>query len=334
MSSQITKPEPLLCEDTFRFTMTPIDTKYEILWKLYRKQQENYWTAQEINFSKDYDDFKQLTKDEQHFIEMVLAFFAASDGIVNFNLSQRFLKEIMIVEARTAYTFQMMMENVHSENYSDMLTNIVKDPQKRQYCFDAIKTVPAIKAMADWALKWISSDKSIGHRIIAFAIVEGIFFSGAFAAIFWLKKNRSKGTLFMEGLNKSNRFISRDETIHTMFACALYTFVENRVPENEVVDMFEEAIQISRKFNEDAIKIKLIGMDTNLMNQYIQVVADRLLVFMGYSKIYNTTNPFDFMDSIGLLSKDNFFETRPDAYQKSHNESNTATWDFQILENF
>ena len=326
--------EPLLNEDAFRFTMKPIDPKYEILWKLYKKQQENYWTAEEIDFSKDYHDFKKLTKDEQKFIEMVLAFFAASDGIVNFNLSQRFLQEIMIVEARTAYNFQMMMENIHSEVYSDMLLNIVKHPERRKHLFDAIKTVPAIKAMADWAIKWIDSQESFGHRLIAFAIVEGIFFSGAFAAIFWLKKTRGKGTLFMEGLIKSNRFISRDEGLHVQFAIALYTFVVNRVPEADVMAMVGEAVEISRQFNECAIEIKLIGMDMDLMTDYIKVVADRLLVMLGYQKLYRASNPFDFMDSIGLLSKDNFFETRPDAYQKTHNEYNTASWEFEILEDF
>jgi ribonucleotide reductase beta subunit family protein with ferritin-like domain len=275
-----------------------------------------------------------LTKDEQYFIEMILAFFAASDGIVNFNLSQRFLQEIMVVESRTAYCFQMMMENIHSEVYSDMLLNIVKNPERRKYLFDAIKTVPAIKSMADWALKWISSKESIGHRIIAFAIVEGIFFSGAFAAIFWLKKTRGKGTLFMEGLIKSNRFISRDEMIHTYFAIAQYTFVSNRVPENDVFEMVKEAVKISEEFNENAIKVKLIGIDMNSMTEYIKVVADRLLVMLGYNKLFKAINPFDFMESIGLLSKDNFFETRPDSYQKTHNENNTASWEFEIAESF
>lgn len=326
--------EPILDKKNFRFTIKPYDPKYEILWKLYKAQQESFWTAEEIDFSKDYDDLITLSPDEQHFVEMVLAFFASSDGIVNFNLRERFLQEIQIVEAQLAYGFQLSIEGVHGEIYSDMLINIVKDPVRREELFNSITTVPSIKKMSEWALKWIESKDSIGYRLIAFAIVEGVFFSGAFAAIFWLKKHRGNGKLFMEGLIKSNRFIARDEGLHTMTACALYSFVVNKIPKEDVNKIFEEAVEISNEFVNDAIKCKLLGMNPELMNNYIKCVADRLLVMLGYQKIYNMVNPFDFMDTIGLLSKDNFFETRGDAYQKSHNEGNKDKWNFELIEDF
>lgn len=326
--------EPLLNKENFRYTIKPYNPKYEILWKLYKKQQESYWTAEEIDFSKDYDDYLTLTKDEQHFVEMVLAFFASSDGIVNFNLRERFLQEIQIVEAQLAYGFQLMMEGIHGEIYADMLLNIVKNPIKRTNLFNAISTVPSVKKMSQWALKWVNSDASFAQRLIAFAIVEGVFFSGAFAAIFWFKKQRGSGKLFLEGLIKSNRFISRDEGSHVLFACALYSFVVNKVPKDIVYQMFNEAVEISEEFVNNAIKVKLLGMSSESMNEYIRYVSDRLLIMLSYEKIYNGTNPFDFMETIGLHSKDNFFETRPDAYQKSHNENNKGDWDFEILEDF
>ena len=326
--------EPILNNENFRFTIKPINSTYEIFWKLYKKQQECYWTAEEIDFSKDYDDFLSLTNDEQYFIKMVLAFFASSDGIVNFNLRECFLREIQPTEIQVAYGFQLMMENIHGEVYSDMLMNIVKDSTERKYLFDAISTIEPIKKMSDWALKWIKSNSSIGKKIMAFAIVEGVFFSGAFASIFWLKNQRGNGKLFMEGLIKSNRFIARDEGLHVSFACALYSFIKNRVSVDDTHNIFKEANIISKEFVEDAIKCKLIGIDMNLMYQYINYISDRLLVSLGYEKIYNVQNPFEFMVSIGLLSKDNFFENRPDAYQKSHNEENKENWNFKILEDF
>lgn len=328
--------EPVLDEANFRFTIKPINPKYEILWKLYQKQAESFWKAQEIDFSKDYDDYIKLDKDERHFIKMVLAFFAASDGIVNFNLRERFLKEIKITEAQVAYGFQLMMENIHGEVYSDMLINIIKDSSKRDKLFNAIKTIEPVKKMADWALKWITSNNerdTIGHRIIAFAIIEGVFFSGAFAAIFWLKKTRGNGKLFMEGLIKSNKFIARDEGLHTNFACALYSFIVNKVSKEEVTNMFNDAVNISYEFCKDAIKVSMIGMNLDMMFDYIKYVSDRLLVSLNYDKLYNTVNPFDFMETIGLDSKDNFFESRPDAYQTAHND-NTANWTFEITDDF
>ena len=326
--------EPILNKENFRFTIKPINPKFQILWDMYKKQQQCNWIAEEIDFSKDYDDYLTLSKDEQQFIKLVLAFFASSDGIVNFNLRERFLSEIQIAEAQIAYGFQLQMENVHSEVYSDMLINIIRDPVEREYLFNAITTIPSVKRMSDWALKWIESDKSIGHRVIAFAIVEGIMFSGAFAAIFWLKKQRSSGKLFMQGLIKSNNFIARDEGLHTQFACALYSFVNKKIPEEDIIDMFKEANDISKQFVEEAIQCRLLGMSSDSMNQYINYVSDRLLVMLGYDKLYNVTNPFDFMDTIGMLAKDNFFETRPDSYQKAHNQDNKDEWVFERLEIF
>jgi len=221
-----------------------------------------------------------------------------------------------------------------SENYSDMLLNIVRDPEEREKLFNAIQTVPSVKRMADWAIKWIESDKSIAHRVMAFAIIEGVFFSSAFASIFWLKKQRGNGKLFMEGLIKSNRFISRDEGLHVSFACALYSTIVHRVPVEETNQMFLEANDISKEFIEDAIQCKLIGMNSELMLQYVNHVSDRLLVMLGYNKIYNVPNPLPFMDTIGLLAKDNFFENRPDAYQMSHNEENKEKWKFEISDDF
>lgn len=326
--------EPLLDPANFRFTIKPIDPKYQMLWDLYKDQQAVAWIAEEIDFVKDYDDFIKLNPNEQQFIKMVLAFFANSDGIVNFNLRERFLQEIQVVEALTAYSYQLMMENVHAEVYADMLINIIKDPEERNALFNAMKTVPSIKKMSDWALKWVNDTTSFAHRVIAFAIVEGVFFSGAFAAIFWLKKQRGAGDLFMVGLNDSNRFISRDEGLHVRFACALYTYVVNRVSQNEVEQMFLEANSISREFIQDAIQTQLIGINSDTMCQYIDYVSDGLLVMLGYEKIFNTLNPFEWIETIGLTTKDNFFEKRPNAYQKAHNDQNKDEWVFEIREDF
>ena len=322
MSDETQCNEPLLNKENFRFTIKPINKQYEQIWKLYKKMVQCFWTAEEIDFSKDYADFMELTAPEQHYIKMVLAFFAASDGIVNFNLRERFLQEIQITEAQVAYGFQLMIENIHGEIYSDMLINIVKNLIERDKLFNAMSNIPAIKKMSDWALKWVSSSKSFAHRLIAFAIVEGVFFSGAFASIFWLKNQRGQGKLFMEGLVKSNRFIARDEALHVYLACLMYNLVVERVNKEEVIEMFNEASEIAAEFTEDAIQVKMIGMDMVSMKQYINYVSDRLLVMLGYEKLYNVKNPYPFMETIGLLSKDNFFETRPDAYQMSNNESN------------
>ena len=289
-----TSNEEITNEDNFRFTIKPINEKYKIFWKLYKQQQDSYWRAEEIDYSNDRQDYETvLDDDERHFVKMILSFFAASDGIVNLNLRERFLSEIKITEAQISYGFQLMMETIHGEVYADMLTNIVRDDTERDTLLNGFKTVDSIKAMSEWAIKWIESDTaSLAKRIIAFAIVEGVFFSGAFAAIFWLKKRRSRGKYFMNGLMKSNRFIARDEGIHTNFGCVLYSFIKNKLPYSEIKEIFTEAIELSTKFTQDAIRCDLIGMNVELMDEYNKYVSDRLIVYLGYEKMYNAKNPF------------------------------------------
>ena len=308
--------EPVLDPNNSRFTIFPIE--YEYIWELYEKQVACMWKAKEIDFSKDYDDFLTLNKDEQHFIKMILAFFAASDGIVNWNLSERFLSDVQIMEAKVAYTFQMAMENIHGETYSLQLDNIVRNKQEKEHLFASIKTIPSVKLMSDWAIKWIKSDKSFHHRVIAFAIIEGVFFSGAFAAIFWIKKYLSNGKQFMNGLIKSNEFIARDEGLHTEFACEMYNLLKYKLPFEEVKQIFDEGVGISKQFMSDALPCQLLGMDSIKMNSYIEYVADRLIICLGYKKkLYNSSNPFEFMNSIGFTVKNNFFESRSTEYQSA-----------------
>jgi ribonucleotide reductase beta subunit family protein with ferritin-like domain len=308
--------EPLLDEENRRFTLFPI--KYPSLFDMYKKQLSAFWKAEEIDFSNDYYDYLQLNDDEKHFIEMTLAFFAASDGIVNFNLSTRFLQDIKVMEAQVVYTFQMMMENVHSETYSLMLDNIVRDKDRKEFLFNSIENVSSVKMMADWAFKWIDSDLSFAHRVIAFAVVEGIFFSGAFASIFWLKKYKASGKRFLDGLIKSNEFIARDEGMHTDFACLIYSLLQKKLSFDEVKAIVCEGVEIAKTFVEDALPVRLIGMNNESMSNYIEYVADRLFVVLGYSKVYNSKNPFAFMETIGMVQKTNFFETRPTEYQSAH----------------
>lgn len=318
-----------------RYTAKPIDPKYEKIWKLYKKQQEVYWTAEEIKYTaKDTDDFNSLKQEEQYFLKKVLAFFASSDGIVNYNLRERFLKEFTPYEVLTAYTYQMMMEGIHGEVYSDLIINIIKDETEREQLLNTFKELCPVKKMMDWAFKWIHSQEHISVRLVAFAVVEGIFFSGMFASIFWLKKQRGNGSLFLEAIVKSNRFISRDEGLHVEFACTLYQHIINKIPQNQVYEIIKEANDISIEFMKDAIQCDMIGMNLNLMNQYINCVSDRLLVMLGYEKLYNAKNPFDFMDTISLHNKDNFFENRPDAYQSAFNEKNKNDREFIISDNF
>lgn len=321
--NMLASDEPISNPEKFRATTFPINPKYQRLWDSYKTQQSSFWIASEIDFSSDYNDYIKLTENEQNFIKMVLAFFASADNIISFGIQEKFLKVIMPLEIRYAYSWQIAMENIHSEIYSLMLNNIIKDKNEQELCFNAIKTIEPIKNMAEWAFKWIESELSIGHLIIANTIIEGVFFSGAFASIFWLKKQRGEGTLFMEGLVKSNRFIARDESLHLEFGCELYKEIVNRVPSEDVELMFYEANQLSKNFVEHAIQCRLIGMNMDLMNQYINYVSDRVLVSLGYDKMYYASNPFEFMDTISLHSKDNFFETRPDSYQKAYNETNT-----------
>jgi ribonucleoside-diphosphate reductase beta chain len=322
--------EPILDESNSRFTMYPI--QYQGLWDLYQKQLSSFWKPQEIDFSKDYEDFVELSADEQHYIKRVLAFFAASDGIVNFNLSKRFLQEIKIMEAITCYTFQMMIEGIHSETYSLMLDNLIKDPTEKDHLFQSIKTVESVKKLGDWAMHWIESDLSFAHRVVAFAVVEGIFFSGAFASIFWLKRYKSNGRLFLQGLVKSNEFIARDEGMHVQFACEIYKLLETKLSKEAVFMIIDDGVKVAKIFMKDALPIRLLGMNSESMEQYIECVADRLSMDLGYKKMYNTPNPFVFMETIGMLGKSNFFESRPTDYQSAFNQDNKRTTNLETFE--
>jgi len=324
-SNKSAEYELLLDPSKKRFTAYPID--FSDIWNMYKVQQAAFWVATEIDFSKDYDDFcTKFSSGEQHFIKMIIAFFANSDGIVNWNLSERFTKDIQVTEAIFAYQFQIMMENIHSEVYSLMLENIIKDPKEKDMMFNAIHTIPSIKAMADWAFKWIESDKSFAHRLVAFAIVEGVFFSGAFASIFWIKSHKQNA---MPGLTKSNEFIARDEGMHCEFACELYKYIENKLSSKQIYKIIDEAVKISQTFMQDALPVRLIAMNQTYMDDYIEYVADRLLQMLNYKKLYNKANPFEFMAKIGLANKDDFFVHRPNNYQESTiNNTTSQGFDF------
>lgn len=328
-SDNSAKYELLLDPAKRRFTAYPIE--FPDIWDMYKVQQAAFWVATEIDFSKDYDDFcTKFSSGEQHFIKMIIAFFANSDGIVNWNLSERFTKDIQITEAIFAYQFQIMMENIHSEVYSLMLENIIKDPKEKDMMFNAIHTIPSIKAMADWAFKWIESDKSFAHRLIAFAIVEGVFFSGAFASIFWIKSHKQNA---MPGLTKSNEFIARDEGMHCEFACELYKYIENKLSSKQINKIMDEAVKISQTFMRDALPVRLIAMNQTYMDDYLEYVADRLLQMLSYKKLYNKANPFEFMAKIGLANKDDFFVHRPNNYQEcTINNTTSQGCDFSQID--
>ncbi|KAL1855986.1 Ribonucleotide-diphosphate reductase (RNR), small subunit [Paecilomyces lecythidis] len=304
--------EPLLQENPHRFVLFPI--KYHEIWQMYKKAEASFWTAEEIDLSKDLHDWNnRLNNDERYFISHVLAFFAASDGIVNENLVERFSGEVQVPEARCFYGFQIMMENIHSETYSLLIDTYIKEPKQRTYLFDAIDTIPCIRKKADWAIRWIQDKEStFAQRLVAFAAVEGIFFSGSFASIFWLKKRG-----LMPGLTFSNELISRDEGLHTDFACLLFSHLNHRPSPDVVEKIIVDAVAIEQEFLTDALPVALLGMNSKLMCQYIEFVADRLLVSLGNKKYYNSTNPFDFMDNISLAGKTNFFEKRVGDYQKA-----------------
>ncbi|RDL39706.1 Small subunit of ribonucleotide reductase [Venustampulla echinocandica] len=304
--------EPLLRENPHRFVLFPI--KYHEIWQMYKKAEASFWTAEEIDLSKDLHDWNQkLNDDERYFISHVLAFFAASDGIVNENLVERFSGEVQVPEARCFYGFQIMMENIHSETYSLLIDTYIKEQAQRTYLFNAIDTIPCIKKKADWAVRWIEDkDSTFAQRLVAFAAVEGIFFSGSFASIFWLKKRG-----LMPGLTFSNELISRDEGLHTDFACLLFSHLNHRPSKKAVEDVITEAVQIEQEFLTEALPCALLGMNANLMKQYIEFVADRLLVALGNDKVYKSANPFDFMENISLAGKTNFFEKRVGDYQKA-----------------
>ncbi len=311
--------EPILDKKNERFCLYPL--VYTSLWNLYKKQQSAFWKAEEIDFSQDYKDWEKLSNQEKNVIKMILAFFANTDGIVNLNISSQLLNKITINEAKVTYNFQMMMENVHSEAYALMLDNLIKDKEEKEHLFNAITTIPSIKKISNWAIKWIDSDINIANKIVAFACVEGIFFSGAFATIFWLKKYKGSGALFMPGLIKSNEFISRDEGMHVEFACELFNLIVNKPSKREVLEIITEAVDIAYDFVTESIQCKLVGLNADSMYQYIKYVADRLLVSLGFEKHYKVTNPFSFMDTIGMVQKTNFHEQRVTEYQSAYNES-------------
>merc|ERR1711997_167335 len=306
-----TKEEPLLTENPRRFVILPI--QYSDIWMMYKKAQASFWTAEEVDLSWDLRDWEKLSDNEKYFIKNVLAFFAASDGIVNENLVEHFMSEVQIPEARCFYGFQIAIENIHSEMYSLLIDTYIKDGKEKENLFNAIETIPAVQKKAKWALRWINAgNASYAERVVAFAAVEGIFFSGSFAAIFWLKKRG-----LMPGLTFSNELISRDEGLHTDFACLMYHHLQTKPSEDRIVEIVQEAVEIEIEFLTDALPVKLIGMNHELMATYIKFVADRLLVELNCNKIYRVENPFDFMENISLDGKTNFFEKRVGEYQKS-----------------
>jgi ribonucleoside-diphosphate reductase subunit M2 len=300
--------EPLLDQNNERFCMFPI--KYRDIWEYYKKAVASFWTSEEIDLAEDIKHWNSLNSNEQHFISHVLAFFASSDGIVLENLGVRFMKEIQVPEARAFYGFQIMIENIHSETYSLLIETYIKDQAEKMKLFKAIETIPIIKKKADWEIKWINSKQPFAVRLVAFACVEGIFFSGSFCSIFWLKKRG-----LMPGLTFSNELISRDEGLHCDFACLLYSHLNAKT--DLVYEVVKSAVELEQEFVSEALPVNLVGMNNTLMKEYIEFVADRLVVSLGYSKIYNAVNPFDWMELISLQGKTNFFEKRVAEYQKA-----------------
>ncbi|XP_032745711.1 ribonucleoside-diphosphate reductase subunit M2-like [Rattus rattus] len=324
-----TKPsieeEPLLRENPRRFVVFPIE--YHDIWQMYKKAEASFWTAEEVDLSKDIQHWEALKPDERHFISHVLAFFAASDGIVNENLVERFSQEVQVTEARCFYGFQIAMENIHSEMYSLLIDTYIKDSKEREYLFNAIETMPCVKKKADWALRWIGDkEATYGERVVAFAAVEGIFFSGSFASIFWLKKRG-----LMPGLTFSNELISRDEGLHCDFACLMFKHLIHKPSEQRVKEIITNEVRIEQEFLTEALPVKLIGMNCTLMKQYIEFVADRLMLELGFNKIFKVENPFDFMENISLEGKTNFFEKRVGEYQRMGVMSNSTENSFTLM---
>lgn len=316
--------DPLLSEDTKRYVIFPI--KRDDVWKMYKKSEANFWTTEELDLSKDLKDFNRLNENERYFIENILAFFAASDGIVNENLVERFCKDVQLLEAKFFYGFQIAMENIHSETYSLLIDTYVKDITKKKKLFNAIETIPSVQKKADWALKWISDEKStFGTRVIAFAAVEGIFFSGSFCSIFWLKKRG-----LMPGLCFANELISRDEGLHTEFAVLMYSMLKDKPSKETILEIVKEAVELEKEFITESLPCNLIGMNMDLMKQYIEYVSDRLLLMLGLEKVYNSSNPFPWMELISVQGKTNFFEKRVGEYSNiagSEKENNVFELD-------
>ena len=323
MSKTLT--EPLLAPDDNRFVTFPI--KYNDIWDMYKKQVECFWRAEEIDLTKDLAYWETLEQGEKHFVSMILAFFAASDGIVLENLASRFMSDVQVSEARAFYGFQIAMENIHSETYSLLIETYIKDKEEKSKLFNAIENFPCIKKKSDWAQKWIHDNRSsFATRLVAFACVEGIFFSGAFCSIYWLKKRG-----LMPGLTFSNELISRDEALHCEFAVLLYSKLVKKIDKARIHEIIKEAVEIETEFICEALPCKLIGMNSELMTQYIKFVADRLVVQLGYKKIYNVANPFDFMELISLEGKTNFFERKVSEYSLANKQTEIA---FEISEEF
>merc|ERR1712241_20109 len=307
---ELEKSDPLLKENPNRWVLFPI--QYPALFEMYKKHEASFWTAEEIDLAQDAKDWDTLSEKEQHFVKHVLAFFAASDGIVLENLSSRFSCEIQIPEARAFYAFQMAMENIHSETYSLLIEQYMRDPAEKDAVFNAINTMPPVQAKAAWAVQWMKGESSFAERIVAFAAVEGILFSGSFCAIYWLKKRG-----LMPGLTFSNELISRDEGLHAEFACLVYSMLENKLPDDVVHEIIKGAVEVERQFICEALSCDLIGMNNELMTRYIEFVADRLLSTLGHPKLFKASNPFDWMELISLQGKTNFFEKRVGDYQKA-----------------
>ena len=319
--------EKILEENKNRFVLFPL--QHHDIWEFYKKAQASFWTAEEIDLSSDLSDWEKLNPGEQHFVKHVLAFFAASDGIVNENLAENFVSEVQYTEAKFFYGFQIMMENIHSETYSLLIDTYIKDKEEQNHLFNAIDTVPAVQKKAEWALKWIGSESFV-ERIIAFAAVEGIFFSGSFCSIFWLKKRG-----LMPGLSFSNELISRDEGLHTDFAVHLYKHhIQDKLSKERLIEIIDSALTIEKEFITEALPVSLIGMNSDLMKQYLEYVSDRLLIDLGVGKVYNSENPFDFMKNIAMENKTNFFEKRDGEYSKQGVGSKPDTVQFSTEEDF
>ena len=324
MSSQ----EILLSEDEKRFVIFPI--KQDAFWDMYKKAQANFWTAEELDLTKDLKDYVELSDDEKHFLNSILAFFAASDGIVNENLVERFCNEVQLLEAKFFYGFQIAIENIHSETYSLLIDTYIKDLTLKNKLLNAVETIPSVKKKADWALKWIGDKSDFSKRVIAFACVEGIFFSGAFCSIFWLKKRG-----LMPGLCHSNELISRDEGLHTEFAVLIHHTLQNKCSDDDIYSIVKEAVMIEKEFITESLPCKLIGMNNDLMAQYIEYVADRLLLMLKLDKIYNSDNPFDWMEAISIQGKTNFFEKRVGEYSNAANPNSDSNDNiFELDEDF
>jgi len=322
MTTSVKTVDTILEPSEHRFVLFPIQENS--IWDMYKKQVDCFWRAEEVDLSKDLGDWDGLNEDEKHFISMVLAFFAASDGVVLENLALRFMGDVQLAEARAFYGFQIAMENIHSEMYSLLIDTYIKDGEQKNKLFNAIDNFPCIAKKANWAKKWIGDNRSsFASRLVAFAAIEGIFFSSSFASIYWIKKRG-----LMPGLTFSNELISRDEALHTEFAILLYTKLQKKLPKKRIYEIIQEAVEIEKEFITEALPCRLIGMNAKLMTQYIEFVADRLVVQMGYDKIYNSMNPFDFMELISVETKVNFFERTNSEYALANKTVDKDVFDF------